>query len=264
MFESLIRENRSVVELLTADYTFVNERLAKHYGIEGVKGSRFRRVELGPEHGPRRGLLGKGAMLTVSSQPVRTSPVIRGYWVLQNILGVTPPPPPPDVPELEPSENDAAGNMEQPTLREQLEEHRANPACEGCHLLMDPIGFALEPFDATGKYRTTDNGNPIDPTGVMYDGTPIEGPADLRDFLLKYQERYLLNVAEKMLTYALGRGVEYYDMPIVRAIVDDAAEHDYRFKEFILAVVESDAFLHNMTDDPERIAELARSDSPGD
>ncbi len=262
LFDSLIRENRSAMELLTADYTFVNERLAKHYGIEGVKGSRFRRVELGLEHDARRGLLGKGSVLTVSSQPVRTSPVIRGFWVLQNVLGVTPPPPPPDVPELEPSEEDVAGNEAQPTLREQLEEHRANPACEGCHLLMDPIGFALEPFDATGKYRTEDSGNPIDPTGVMYDGTPIEGPADLRDFLLRYQERYLRNVAEKMLTYALGRGVEYYDMPVVRDIVEQAGEHDYRFQELILAVVESDAFRKNMT--AEESARVAARDGAGE
>ena len=245
MFDSLIRENRPVTELLTADYTFVNERLAKHYGIPGVYGSHFRRVTLGEELDARRGLLGKGSLLAVSSQPIRTSPVIRGYWVLQNLLGVPPPPPPPDVPELEVKEVDAAGNTALPSMRAQMEQHRENPACSGCHMLMDPIGFALESFDAIGRWRTMDGATPIDPSSVMYDGTPIHGAADLRAFLLKYDEQFLRTTAEKFLTYALGRGLEYYDMPVVRAVVRDAAKEDYRFAALIAAVVKSDPFLMN-------------------
>jgi hypothetical protein len=245
LFDSLIRENRPVTELLTADYTFVNERLAKHYGIPGVYGSHFRRVTLGEEFESRRGLLGKGSLLAVSSQPIRTSPVIRGYWVLQNLLGVPPPPPPPDVPELEVKEGDAAGNTAQPSMRAQMEEHRDNPACAGCHMLMDPIGFALESFDAIGRWRTMDGATPIDPSSVMYDGTEIHGAADLRAFLLKYSEQFVRTTAEKLLTYALGRGVEYYDMPVVRSVVSDAAKDDYRFGRLIAAVVKSEPFQMN-------------------
>ena len=241
-FDSLIRENRPVTELLTADYTFVDERLAKHYGIPGVYGSRFRRVTLPDELDARRGLLGKGSLLTVSSQPIRTSPVIRGYWVLQNLLGVPPPPPPADVPDLEPQEVDAAGNARIPTMREQMEKHRANPACVGCHQLMDPIGFALEPFDAIGRARTTDGDTVIDAGSVMYDGTPIDGPADLRKFLLGYEDQFVRNVTEKLLTYALGRGVEYYDMPVVRSIAAQAEKDDYRFASLIVGVVQSEPF----------------------
>jgi hypothetical protein len=241
-FDSLIRENRPARELLTADYTFVDERLAKHYGIPGVYGSRFQRVSLGDEFDARRGLLGKGSLLTVSSQPIRTSPVIRGYWVLQNLLGVPPPPPPADVPDLEPQPVDAAGNTRVPTMREQMEKHRANPACVGCHQLMDPIGFALEPFDAIGRARTTDGDTVIDAGSVMYDGTPINGPADLRNFLLGYEEQFVRNVTEKLLTYALGRGVEYYDMPVVRSIAAGAKADDYRFASLIVGVVQSEPF----------------------
>jgi hypothetical protein len=240
-----VRENRPITELLTADYTFVNERLAKHYGIPNVYGSHFRRVELGPELDARRGLLGKGSLLAVSSQPIRTSPVIRGYWVLQNLIGVPPPPPPPDVPELEVKEVDAAGNTAQPSMREQMESHRDNPACSGCHMLMDPIGFALESFDAIGRWRTMDGTTPIDPSAVMYDGTQIEGAADLRGFLLKYSDQFVRTAAEKLLTYAIGRGVEYYDMPVVRAIANDAAEDEYRFGALIAAVVHSEPFRMN-------------------
>jgi len=263
LFDSLIREDRSVVDLLTADYTFINERLALHYGIPGVKGSRFRRIELGDEFDARRGLLGKGSLLTTSSQPVRTSPVIRGYWVLQNLLGVTPPPPPPDVPELEPPEQDLTGNTHQPSMREQLEQHRDNPACAGCHMLMDPIGFALEPFDATGRYRTQDGGIAIDAAGVLYDGTPITGPADLREFLVRYSEQFVRTVAEKLLTYALGRGVEYYDMPTVRSVVRQASEDDYRLRSLVLAVVKSEAFRMNMKagGDQTRVAAVSVSDT---
>jgi hypothetical protein len=246
-FDSLIREDRSALELLTADYTFLDERLAVHYGIPGVKGSRFRRVELGPELDARRGLLGKGGLLTISSQPGRTSPVIRGNWVLGNVLGAPAPDPPPSVAAkvaaFQPTSGDAAGNVRPQTLREQFEQHRNDPACLGCHTMMDPIGFALEPFDATGRYRTVDAaGNPINSADVMYDGTPINGPTDLREVLLKYRMRFLHNVADKLLTYAVGRGMEPADMPVVRSVVRQAAEDDYRFQSLILAVVQSEAF----------------------
>jgi hypothetical protein len=251
LFDSLIRENRPITELLTADYTFVNERLAKHYGIPGVYGSRFQRVTLGPELDSRRGLLGKGSLLATSSQPIRTSPVIRGYWVLQNLLGVPPPPPPEDVPDLEEPKPDATGNTAMPSMREQMERHRADPACAGCHTLMDPIGFALEHFDAIGTWRTTDGPHAIDASSVMYDGTNIEGIADLRNFLLSYSDQFARTVTEKLLTYAVGRGVEYYDMPIVRKIVREAEKDDYRFDTLILEVVKSDPFQMNSRSGPQ-------------
>jgi hypothetical protein len=253
-FDSIIREDRSILDLLTADYTFVNDRLAKHYGIPGVQGSRFRRVELTDEFDERRGLLGKGSVLTVSSQPGRTSPVIRGNWVLSTIIGIPAPDPPPDVPELEAQPADAAGNHREPSLREQLEMHRDNPACMGCHKLMDPFGFALESFDATGRWRDEDNGNPIVTESVLYDGTPVEGLADVREFLVGHADQFARNVAENMLIYALGRGVEYYDMPVVRSIVEQAAENDYRFSSLILAVVNSRPFRMNMQQDQEASA----------
>jgi Protein of unknown function (DUF1592)/Protein of unknown function (DUF1588)/Protein of unknown function (DUF1585)/Protein of unknown function (DUF1587)/Protein of unknown function (DUF1595)/Cytochrome C oxidase, cbb3-type, subunit III len=241
-FDSLVRDNRPVTELLSADYTFVNERLAKHYGIPGVYGSHFRRVTLGEEHDARRGLLGKGSLLAVSSQPIRTSPVIRGYWVLQNLLGTPPPPPPEDVPDLPEVDPEDAAHATMPTMREQMERHRADPACSGCHMLMDPIGFALEKFDAIGTWRTMDGDSPIDASSVMYDGTKIEGPADLRNFLLAYSEQFIRTATEKLLTYALGRGVEYYDMPVVRSIAREAAADGYQFDALITAVVKSDPF----------------------
>jgi hypothetical protein len=181
-------------------------------------------------------------LLATSSQPVRTSPVIRGYWVLQNLLGVPPPPPPPDVPPLEQKTADAAGNTRVPTMREQMEAHRANPACSGCHQLMDPIGFALEQYDAIGRWRTADGANVIDPVSTMYDGTTIAGPADLRNFLLSYEDQYVRTVTEKLLTYALGRGVEYYDMPVVRSIVRGTAAADWRWQSLIVGVVQSEPF----------------------
>jgi hypothetical protein len=245
-FDSLIREDRPITDLLTADYTFVDERLAKHYGIPGIYGSRFQRVTLGPELDARRGLLGKGSLLATSSQPVRTSPVIRGFWVLQNLLGEPPPPPPPVVPMLKPVSTDATGNTKQPSMREQMEEHRKDPACAGCHRLMDPVGFALEQFDAVGTWRTKDSSsNTIDASSVMYDGTKIVGPADLRNFVLSYTDQFARTVTEKLLTYALGRGVEYYDMPVVRGIVRDAEKDHYRFQTLILDVVKSEPFQMN-------------------
>jgi hypothetical protein len=241
-FKSILDENRSVLDLLTADYTFVNDRLAKHYGIPGVQGSEFRRVTLGPELDLRRGLLGKGSVLTISSQPGRTAPVIRGNWVMTTLLGVPAPRPPPNVPKLEDKKADAAGNAHEPTLREKYEEHRKNPTCHACHSLMDPFGFALEPFDAVGHYRTLDGTSPINASVTMYDGTELSGPSQLRDWVLKYKDRYVTNLVEKLMTYALGRGVEYYDMPAVRAIVAAGAKDDYRLGSLVAAVAVSDAF----------------------
>ncbi len=242
LFDSLVREDRSIVELLTADYTFLDERLARHYGIAGVRGSHFRRVELGDAYPERHGLFGKGSFLTVTSQPGRTSPVMRGDWVLANVIGVPPPPPPPDVPEIEPP-----GPTERPlTIREQYERHRNDPACMGCHVLMDPIGFALEAYDGIGRHRSVDlYGNPIDTADVMYDGTPINGVADLTAFMLRYEDQFVTTFVEKLVTYALGRGLEYNDMPLVRAIVREGERDRYSVQSLIAAVALSDAFRMN-------------------
>ena len=231
--ESQIRGDRSVVELLTADYTFVNERLARHYGMAGVYGSRFRRVPLGD--GARRGLLGHGSILTVTSLATRTSPVVRGKWVLENILGTPPPPPPPDVPDLPERE---AGEAPR-SLRARLEVHRANPVCSACHARMDPLGFALEHFDAVGKWREAEGGVPIDASGALPDGTTFDGLPGLRDVLLERQDEFVTTVAEKLLTYALGRGIEHYDRPALRAIVRDAAADGHRWSSLVLGVARS-------------------------
>jgi hypothetical protein len=246
LFNSLLLEDRSVLDLLTADYTYVNGRLARFYGIPGVTGSYFRRVKLDQCQSSRWGLLGKGAVLTISSQPGRTSPVIRGNWVLRNIIGVPAPDPPANVPALPAHTGDAAGNAKIPTMREQMEQHRADPRCAGCHKLMDPIGFALEPFDAIGQWRSQDAGNPIDTHSQMYDGTPVDGPDGVRTFLLKHQDQYLRNVTQNLMTYALGRGVEYDDMPAVRGVLYAAAADNYRLKGLITAVVLSDNFQMNV------------------
>jgi hypothetical protein len=246
LFASLLAEDRSVLDLLTADYTFVNERLARFYGISGVRGSYFRRVTLDAGESARWGLLGKGAILTISSQPGRTSPVIRGNWVLRNVIGVPAPDPPPNVPALPAKAGDVAGNTHVPTMREQMVQHRSDPACQGCHKLMDPIGFALEPFDAIGRWRTDDNGNPIDPHSELYDGTKVSGPEGVRAFLLKHQDQYLRNVTQNLMTYALGRGVEYDDMPAVRAVLKRAAGDSYRLKSLVEAVALSDNFRMNV------------------
>jgi len=244
LFASVVHEDRSVMDLLTADYTFVNERLARHYGIPNIYGANFRRVTLPAEFDMRRGLLGKGALLTVSSQAGRTSPVQRGKWFLQTFLGVSPPDPPPNVPPLKPKDNGLAGGNagREPTMRQMMEEHRANPACAGCHRIMDPIGFSLENFDAVGKWRTQDGGNPIDPAGVLSDGTPLNGPVSLRQALLRYSNQYVRTVTEKLLTYALGRGVEYYDMPVVRSIVRESKPDNYRFSALVLNIARSQPF----------------------
>jgi len=237
LFQSVLREDRNVLDLLRADYTFLNERLAKHYGIPHVYGSRFRRIGL-KEDSRRGGLLAQGSVLTVTSYATRTSPVIRGKWVLDNILGTPPPPPPPEVPELE--EKDSG--EEPQTLRERIAEHRANPACAVCHNVMDPIGFAFENYDAIGRWRTNDNGRRVDASGRLPDGTKFDGVSELQRALLKRPDLFVTTFVNKLLTYALGRGVEYYDAPAVRKIVRNAARDDYRFSSVILGIVQSVPF----------------------
>jgi len=236
--ESTIREDRSLLELLNANYTFVNERLARHYGIRGVYGDRFRRVTLDPDH-PRGGLLGHGGLLMVTSYPNRTSPVVRGKWLLETILGAPPPEPPPNVPGLP----DRGEGGEPASVRERLERHRANPACAGCHAPMDPLGFALENFDAIGIWRDTgESGQPIDASATMPSGVAFEGPAGLRRVLLSRGEDFAAAVTEKLLAYALGRGLEYTDRPTVRRILRDAAADDYSWSSIVLGIVKSTPF----------------------
>ena len=236
--ESNIRADRSLLELLSANYTFVNERLARHYGIRGVYGDRFRRVTLDPDH-PRGGLLGHGGLLMVTSYPNRTSPVVRGKWLLETLLGAPPPEPPPNVPGLP----DRGEGGEPASVRERLERHRANPACAGCHAPMDPLGFALENFDAIGLWRaTSEAGQPIDASATMPSGEAFEGPAGLRRVLLSRGEDFAATVTEKLLAYALGRGLEYTDRPAVRRILRDAADDDYRWSSIVLGIVESTPF----------------------
>ena len=240
LFEHVVREDKSVLELFTADYTFVNERLAKHYGIPGIYGSHFRRVPVTDEY--RKGLLGHGSVLLVTSQPNRTSPINRGVWILENVLGAhVPLPPPVAIPALE----EAAGegvNFDELSVRELMELHRSKPFCEGCHKIMDPVGLAMENFDVVGRWRTHEGATPIDASGTLVDGTVVNGPVELRQALLKYEEQIVRNVTEKLLTYALGRGLEYHDMPVVRSIVRDAAAEDYRFSALVMGVVMSDPF----------------------
>ena len=237
-FESILREDRGVLDLLSADYTFVNERLAKHYGIPHVYGSHFRRATLGPDH-PRRGLLGHGSILTLTSYPTRTSPVVRGKWVLENLLGTSPPPPPPDVPALEATNAEGAVL----SMRGRMVQHRANPVCASCHRLMDPIGLSLEQFDAVGTWRAEgEDGATIDASGALPGGVEYEGPAGLRQALLSRPELFVTTVTEKLLTYALGRRLEYYDVPAVRTITRDAALSGYRLSSLIVGVVESIPF----------------------
>ena len=241
-FGSIIQEDHSILDLLTADYTFVNERLARHYGVPDVYGSQFRRVELGPELQMRRGLLGKGALQTITSQGERTSPVKRGKWFLETFYGVSPPEPPPGVEtDLRPPE----GAMPT-TLRARLEAHRANPNCASCHSLFEPMGLAMENFDAVGRWRTEDAGNPIDPTGVTNDGIELDGVQSLRELTMQNSDLFVHTVTEKLLTYALGRGLDYKDMPLVRAIAAKAAAEDYRFSALLIGVIESPAFTMNM------------------
>jgi hypothetical protein len=244
-FASIVREDRSVLDLLTADYTFVNERLAKHYGIPNTYGPQFRRVTLTPDLDMRRGLLGKGALLTVTSNAARTSPVTRGKWFLQTFLGVSPPDPPPNVPAIQERPPDTTGNTKPPTMRQIMEAHHTNPACNTCHQIFEPIGLALENFDAVAMWRTQDEGQPIDAAGVLVDGTKVDGVASLREALLRRSDQFVRVVAERLLTYALGRGVEYGDMPLVRSIVRDSAASKYKFSSLVLGIVKSPAFQMN-------------------
>ena len=239
-FENLVREDRSALELLTADYSFVDERLARHYGISGVLGEQFVRVQLPAE---RRGILGHGSILASTSHANRTSPVMRGKWVMEVLLGSPPPPPPPDVPELE--ENDAAGDARSISVRQQMEMHRANPACMSCHQVIDPIGLALENFDVTGQWRIKDRGVPVDTSGHLYDGSQLDGLDGLRQALLRYSDAILTNFTVNLMSYAVGRRVEYYDMPAIRSIVREAAANDYKMSSFILGVARSAAFQRN-------------------
>ena len=242
-FESQFREDRSVLDLLRADYTFVNSRLAKLYGIPDVYGSHFRRVKLADER--RYGVLGQGSILTVTSYPDRTSPVLRGKWVLENLLGAPPPPPPPNVPALQ-----ASSATKPTTVRQRLEQHRANPTCASCHSRMDPLGFALENFDPIGQWREADHGVPIDSATVLPDGSKIDGPVAFRKALLERREEFVTNVVEKLLTYALGRGVDYHDAPTVRRIVNDTAARDYPWSDIVLSVVKSTPFQMRRTPQP--------------
>jgi len=232
-----MRDDRNVLELLQAKYTFVNERLAKHYGIPNVYGSRFRRVELGPDS-VRGGLLSQGSILTVTSYATRTSPVVRGKWILSNILGTPPPPPPAVVPELKPS--NAGGKIL--TMRERLAEHRANAACAGCHRLMDPLGFALENYDAVGRWRTAEAGSPVDTSGNLPDGREFKGAGGLQQALLSRPELVVTGLTEKLFTYGLGRGLEPYDAPAVRKVVREARNNDFRFSSLVVGIVNSTPF----------------------
>jgi len=234
--ESIIREDRSVMELLNANYTFVNERLARHYRMPGIYGTDFRRVTLKDDN--RRGLLGQASILTLTSNSTRTSPVSRGKWILTNILGLPPNPPPPEIPALK--EKSDAGK---PTsLRERMEQHRANPTCAGCHRAMDPIGFSLENFDAVGQWRNTDEGVKIDPSGTLFNGTNVNGPGSLRQALTSRPEIFTGVLTEKLMTYGLGRGIQYYDMPAVRSVLKSARPTDFRFSSMVLGIVKSVPF----------------------
>jgi len=235
LFESIMREDRSVLDLLDADYTFVNERLAKHYGIPNVYGPDFRRVPVPSD--ARRGLLGQGSLLLVTSNANRTSPVIRGKWILENLLGAPPPTPPPDVPNLEEKPTATARSV-----RERIEQHRSNPTCAGCHKIMDPIGLSLENFDAIGRWRATDEGVKIDASGQLVDGTPIGGPADLRKAMLARGDVFVAAMTEKLMMFGVGRETRYYDMPTVRAVMRDASKNRYRFSDLVLGIVKSPAF----------------------
>ncbi len=243
--ESQVRDDRSALDLLRAEYTYLNERLARHYGVPHVYGNHFRRVAVDADRG---GLLGQGSILTVTSYPNRTSPTKRGLWVLENLLGSPPPPPPPDVPGLPDADHEGTGRVL--SMRERMELHRTSPVCASCHQLMDPLGFSLENFDGIGAWRTQERGAPIDASSTLPDGTSFEGLAGLRDLLLGRQERFAETVTEKLLTYALGRGVEYADRPAVRAIVRQAAGDDYRWSSLIVGIVDSTPFQMRRSREP--------------
>jgi len=235
-FQSIVREDRSILDLLNADYTFVNERLARHYGIPNVYGSHFRRVHVAQE--ARRGLLGQGSILTVTSYPNRTSPVLRGKWILENVLGTPPPAPPPNVPTL----NDNEPGQEAQSLRARMEAHRRTPTCATCHRVMDPLGFALENFDGVGEWRVKEQGGAVDPIGQLADGTKVDGPVALRQALNKHPDMFVRTVTEKLMTYGLGRGLDYTDMPLVREISREAAQSNYKWSSLVLGIVKSAPF----------------------
>ena len=237
-FYNLVREDKSFLELFSADYTFVNERLARHYGIPGVSGNHFRQVDYLEDQ--RRGLLGQGSVLVLTSMANRTSPVLRGKWVMEVLLGTPPPPPPPGVPDLDETGTVSDGKFL--TTRERMELHRENPACSSCHSLMDPIGLALDNYDVTGRWRLRENGNPIDTRGDFYDGTPVSDPVELIDALLKRPIPLVRNFTENLMAFALGRRVEHYDQPTVREISKNAEKEDYRLSSFIMGIIQSDAF----------------------
>ena len=240
---SQLQEDRAIPDLLTADYSFLNERLARHYGVTGVSGSRFRRVAMTGSQ--RSGLLGQGSVLTITSYPNRTSPVLRGKWLLENILGTPPPPPPPDVPAL----SDKGADGQRQSVRERLEAHRSNPVCATCHAQMDPLGFALERFDAVGAFRTHDEGHtPIDATGSLPDGQAFDGLDGLRSVLIARQEQFVGTVAERLMSYALGRGIEYYDRPTLRRIVRDASRDGFRWSSVVIGIVSSPSFQMRRTE----------------
>jgi hypothetical protein len=244
LLEDILREDRSVVDLLNANFTYLNERLARHYQIPNVYGANFRRVTL--TDSDRFGLLGQGSILTVTSYPTRTSPVLRGKWILENLLGTPPPPPPANVPDLK----DHAEDGRALSLREQMEKHRADSTCASCHARMDPLGFALESYDGVGKRRAKDTNGVIDTSGSLPDGTKFEGPGGLRDLLLSRRDQFVETVAEKLLTYALGRGLEYYDQPAVRAIKRQTAKDDYRISSLIVAITSSAPFQMRRSQEP--------------
>ena len=247
LFDSIVREDRSIISLLNADYTFVDERLARHYGIPNIRGTYFRRISLDAAS-PRRGLLGQGSFLTVSSIATRTSPVVRGKWILENLLGSPPPNPPPGV-EINLDDPEA---VKVTTLRQRLEKHRANPVCASCHRMMDPLGLALENFDLVGTWRDTDGKMPIDASGELVDGSPLHGPADVRNAVLSRSQAFVTTATEKLLTYAVGRSVQPYDMPAVRSIVRRAAQNDYKFSSLVLGVIESAPFKMKMKQPQEK------------
>jgi hypothetical protein len=237
-FQSLVQRNASVLELIRSDYTFLNERLAKHYGIPNIFGSHFRRVKVDREAG-RGGLLRQGSILTVTSYATRTSPVIRGHWVLKNLLGNPPPPPPPNVPTLD--DNTVNASL---SLRDRLQQHRANPTCASCHNLLDPVGFALENYDAIGRWRESENELPIDTRSVLWDGTEVGSVRDLENVILAHPDLFVQTLTEKLMTYALGRGIEPLDGPTIRQIVQGCRSDGYRFADIVLGIVKSPAYQH--------------------
>jgi hypothetical protein len=237
-FNHLVAEDRSVLDLIQADYTFLNERLARHYGIPGIGGNHFRKVTYPDDK--RRGLLGQGSMLVQTSYANRTTPVLRGKWVMEVLLASPPPAPPPNVPTLD--ETKGVSEARLLTVRERMEQHRANPTCNSCHRVIDPLGLALENFDVTGKWRIKDSGAPIDAAGTLYDGSQINGPTGLRNALLKRQDVVMTSFTESLMTYGLGRRVEAFDMPTVRKIVNAARKNGYKMSTFIMGVINSPAF----------------------